>query len=398
MDIKSDPSKHGESMKQSSAAADDSDSVHLATSLPEEIISDILIKLPVKSLIRFKSVCKSWSALISDPIFVKAHLQGNIQDKNYARHRLIMKTRPQFDVKSCSLSSVLNEESSITDIDYPLEDYPLSFRVIGSANGLVCIRLLACDNSLFIWNPSTGRAKSLPPYGFRIHLERIISYGFGYDEANSDYKVVVIYLLGRPFEMSYNPVAKIYGLKSDSWRKIEDFYIIPQMSPYCTFVSGSLNWAAAVDNIVSFDLSKETCSVTRLPFYDREMVCGSNLGNLSGCLCQLSSDYGMMKIDLWVMKQFGKVESWSKMYSIPYQCEIRTFKDYTSLIISGKNKVLMLIGSVLILCNLETKTVTHPDLQNINNFLDVNTYIESLVAPDDASNKSLEEVIDEMAY
>ncbi|XP_047324151.1 F-box/kelch-repeat protein At3g23880-like [Impatiens glandulifera] len=400
MDIKSDPSKHdGESMGQSSSAVDDSDSVHLATTLPAEIISDILIILPVKSLIRFKSVCKSWRALISDPIFVKAHLQGNIQDKDYASHRLIMKTdTPHYDLKSCSLSSVLNEESSITCLDYPWEHPPRSIRIIGSVNGLVCIRVdLSLYTSLYIWNPSTGKAKRLPDYGSTIYAE-IISYGFGYDEANSDYKVVIIYLIIRPFDRSYNPQGKIYGLKSDSWRKIDDFYMRSQLYAYCTFVSGSLNWAVSGGTILSLDLSKETCSETELPFYlEEEMVCG-NLGNLSGSLCQLSYVYGMMKIDLWVMKQFGKVESWSKMYSIPYQCEIETFKNYASLISSGKNKVLMLIGSVLMLYNLETKTVTHPDFQNLSNFLDVDAYIESLVSPDDASNNSIDEVIVEMVF
>lgn len=34
--------------------------------VPEEIVADILSRIPTKSLFRFKSVCKRWQSLISD--------------------------------------------------------------------------------------------------------------------------------------------------------------------------------------------------------------------------------------------------------------------------------------------------------------------------------------------
>ena len=38
--------------------------------LPEELIIEILLRLPVKSLLRFKRVCNSWLSLISDANWV----------------------------------------------------------------------------------------------------------------------------------------------------------------------------------------------------------------------------------------------------------------------------------------------------------------------------------------
>lgn len=38
--------------------------------LPEEIVMEILARLPVKSLLRFKSVCRGWRAIISEPSFI----------------------------------------------------------------------------------------------------------------------------------------------------------------------------------------------------------------------------------------------------------------------------------------------------------------------------------------
>lgn len=39
-----------------------------------DLIVEILLRLPIKSLLRFKCVCKSWLSFISDPHFVKSHL------------------------------------------------------------------------------------------------------------------------------------------------------------------------------------------------------------------------------------------------------------------------------------------------------------------------------------
>lgn len=45
------------------------------TDLPEELVFEILARLPVKSLLRFKSVSKAWRAAISGPLFTRAHLE-----------------------------------------------------------------------------------------------------------------------------------------------------------------------------------------------------------------------------------------------------------------------------------------------------------------------------------
>ncbi|KAK3019943.1 hypothetical protein RJ639_004926 [Escallonia herrerae] len=43
-----------------------------------ELITDILSRLPVKSLLRFRSVSKPWCALIDGPDFIKMHLKQTI--------------------------------------------------------------------------------------------------------------------------------------------------------------------------------------------------------------------------------------------------------------------------------------------------------------------------------
>uniref|UniRef100_A0A803L8H5 F-box domain-containing protein n=1 Tax=Chenopodium quinoa TaxID=63459 RepID=A0A803L8H5_CHEQI len=50
--------------------------------MPEDLITEMLLRLPVKSPVRFKSVCKDWSSIISNPSFTKTqfHLSSRVAD------------------------------------------------------------------------------------------------------------------------------------------------------------------------------------------------------------------------------------------------------------------------------------------------------------------------------
>lgn len=50
-------------------------SAHTASPLPEEITEDILSRLPAKSVRRFRSVSRSWAAMLSSPTFRDLHLE-----------------------------------------------------------------------------------------------------------------------------------------------------------------------------------------------------------------------------------------------------------------------------------------------------------------------------------
>ncbi|KAK4737218.1 hypothetical protein R3W88_000915 [Solanum pinnatisectum] len=42
-------------------------------SLPEDLVVDILLRLPLKTLARFKCVCKHWCAFIKSMNFIEKH-------------------------------------------------------------------------------------------------------------------------------------------------------------------------------------------------------------------------------------------------------------------------------------------------------------------------------------
>jgi hypothetical protein len=55
---------------------------HQTFELLDEIVWEIKIRLPMASLARFKMVSKAWLAIISDPLFIPAHLQCSKQKQH----------------------------------------------------------------------------------------------------------------------------------------------------------------------------------------------------------------------------------------------------------------------------------------------------------------------------
>ncbi|KAL5730446.1 hypothetical protein ACHQM5_003264 [Ranunculus cassubicifolius] len=63
----------------------------MAEYVPEDVMVDILSRLPAKSLIRFKTVCKTWYNLVHQPDFTKLHLSRAI----HSDERDLLASSPQ---------------------------------------------------------------------------------------------------------------------------------------------------------------------------------------------------------------------------------------------------------------------------------------------------------------
>ncbi|KAF3682470.1 putative beta-glucosidase 18-like, partial [Capsicum annuum] len=73
---------------------------------PVEIIVEILIRLPVQSLLRFKCSSKSWNTLILDPYFMAKHYNHAKNNKKF----LIARMNPEICHISYYCSSLSSAE------------------------------------------------------------------------------------------------------------------------------------------------------------------------------------------------------------------------------------------------------------------------------------------------
>ncbi|XP_058740889.1 F-box/kelch-repeat protein At3g23880-like [Vicia villosa] len=352
--------------------------------LPEELILEILLRLPVRSLHQFKCICKSWNTLISNPQFIKRHLQISKAKPSLTNQRLFF--------------SFFNEPHKL--FYYPLKPLfenqspPVSFshvkepeyNVIGSCNGLLCLHD-RFQNSVRLWNPSIMLKSKKSPRALNLVSKHS---GFGYDQVNDKYKVLfVMQNLNDPSHI----FTKIYTFGDDSWKTIQNFHhtpIRPLRLPG-KFVSGTLNWivkkrdvSSNQSAILSFDLENETYKEMVLPRDDGDdEVHGHLLYVLNNCLgvCHVSNKTSWVA---WMMKEYGVVESWTKLMSISY--DMFNKQPYLPMYISENDVVLLMNKHTtqLVLYNLNSGQLINSlyDTLESNDTFRINPHIccESLVS------------------
>ncbi|XP_059628440.1 F-box/kelch-repeat protein At3g06240-like [Cornus florida] len=274
--------------------------------LPRHLILEILSRLPVKSLVRFKSVSKSWLTLFTDPFFVKMHL-----NRSHKRKKLVFPCKGSefnYGMRLVVFSSDNIDEPRKIHVDSLLQ-FPAaessSIRILGSCDGLILC--LTDDRFLHMVNPSTREFQTLSESPFNTSFP---SYGFGYDGSTDDYKIV---------EISSSPsdenTASVYTSKTNVWRRIQDIpYQVMSIEP-ATLLNGALHWLTKdKSKIVSLNLADEKFQYFLLPdFETRTQDYFFSAFKGCPCVCLTRLDDPICYTESWVMKEYGKRESWTSI-------------------------------------------------------------------------------------
>ncbi|KAK8664340.1 hypothetical protein V6N13_084133 [Hibiscus sabdariffa] len=288
--------------------------------LPEALVLEILSKLPVKSLTRFRSVCKPWFSSFQTPFFITKHLHNN-NHLNLLHKGFCGDTRDGV----YSFSQLSTEKGRNFSVK---ENFHLPFSgkgwfdlaVDGPCNGILCLELDDGRDKAALWNPSTREFKILPQPPHSTSFD-FLSLGFGYDSQTDDYKVVrfvVNYFeedsdVGSMFEHNYQ--VDLYSLRSDSWKEISYPGVEPyDLPPFNCYINGVYYWHATQSSahlILSFDMVNEKFSTLPLPqtsegFYSPLLDFNGLLGAIIYPVEGTEKSF-----DLWVMN-----ESWTKQFSI----------------------------------------------------------------------------------
>ncbi|GAA0152963.1 hypothetical protein LIER_11315 [Lithospermum erythrorhizon] len=362
--------------------------------LPLELIIEILSRLPVKFLLKFRCACKQWLSLISSPLFIKAHINASTKFKTYVNSFLILKLSKSFYSNTyftCSISSLLDDTASIIiprDLDVPIEDQ--GFKIIGTCNGLLS-GLIYPDKTHFLYNPCIRKLNKLPDNGKKYNLLHI-SYGFCYDEFNDDYKLVDLSTVFPCYTY-----IEIYSLRANSWRRINDY---KRGSFYRSGVAvgGVLYWIVGIglsQIILLVDTVNYTSRTLALPKYEDFGSVERYFGILDFGGLGVYHEYDKIRMDIWTMK-----ESWMKVLSVPYCVNpIRRhiqpilgledvnvfFRKHIQPILGLKDgEVLLYKEKYLMVYNSKKNSFINHQIGEINGripWLQSTLFIESLVAP-----------------
>ncbi|XLR59056.1 hypothetical protein HN51_013420 [Arachis hypogaea] len=337
--------------------------------LLDEIIREILLWLPARSLLRFQSVCSSWRTLISSSQFANDHIQ---KIRRFLGTVLVREPSQPTDVvrfagKSCH-------------------------KIINSCNRLVCLQdITDMDNLIMLWNPCTGLT-SQP-----LEIQDFIGVcGFGYDHVNDEYKFVAV----------VNQIHKQDPLRSEtrirafcpnpSKRIIQDTAFKRIIGDgKGVFVPGTatlncIHWHGTLDYLVlSLDLVKETCSEFSLPLNlkapKNKFFIFPHLCVLKNCL-EFCCSHEKTHWSVRLLKEYGMPQSWTRLATIHCHPSLLTGAELHPLYIWG-NTLLMAVASTskIVLYNLDDGGLEFfllkPTPSDVPMGLRFYIYYESLVSP-----------------
>lgn len=313
--------------------------------IPEDIISgNILPRLPAKSLLRFRSVCKHWNSLISDnPNFANLHLHFHRQSQC---HLLYEAKRASSRLLSLKIDPYQLDEVQ----NYSGEDANLRPIVLGSSNGLVCFQEPSNGHGYALSNPVT-RARRLvrAPPGSRGC--RVLCQGFGFSPSCNDYKIVVLYgfectAYGSSVVPPLVSYAYVFASRANKWSRIHlkyspDNYAnikkseLPRIADSearkpAVQVGETLHWGlhcwalSCFDSIVlAFDLANDSVHSVPLPDPLQDESC-RQLGMINAlfiseirnrlCLSWRASNTHMLEV--WMLQRYGETESWEMFFAV----------------------------------------------------------------------------------
>ncbi|KAF3454591.1 hypothetical protein FNV43_RR05039 [Rhamnella rubrinervis] len=328
--------------------------------LIDDLLIQILLRLPLIALVRFKCVCKSWYSIITSSSFIDKRFLFN-HNNNTHRYVLIHSStataEPSFTnvdvlrydtLHRVGLATVVVETPRFPPAPFPLIDNRFTnINVEGSCNGLLSVSVLGSDRydiiERLIWNPATAETKVVPTSLYSSQQgdnpTQICGIGLGFDAENNDYRVVFIHRFMEGFPQSME--MEVYSLKSDTWRLLPSLMLLIDMvcagTGALTNNNGMYSWLTVNERddngaflqdtlkgeIVSFEMSSEVIIRTCLPdditnpldYVNYIMVYDGSLAIASRIKIDGSSFDGE-DYEIWVLRELGVQYSWSKLFSI----------------------------------------------------------------------------------
>ncbi|KAL3614954.1 hypothetical protein CASFOL_040615 [Castilleja foliolosa] len=351
----------------------------MANNLPFELIEEIVRRLPAKSLKRFRAVAKSWCFLIDSDSFIKSHLRHS-QIANSNRHLLIF----GLGLYTVGLDSLDRAHALKPPFYYKSVD-----GISNSCNGIV----LVMSDPPVLYNPFTKEYKVLPNSTVEHHTPSNcyskMSYGFGYDSRNDNYKAVrVVEFRHELSHIWISSETEIYSFRSNCWRRIEGFpYPLPFLKGYWrVHVNGALHTFVedfVEARIMAFSVDTENHYQLPMPPAIRIKDVDVSLDVIDGCLSAICCTRSN-RVSVWVMKDYGVKESWIKMLTIsPPVIERNDFVRPVVYSRDGDRVLLNCDDKRLIWYDLKNKTVDNVDVEGMPFVFYPEVCVESLVVLDD---------------
>jgi F-box interacting protein len=291
--------------------------------LPMEILTDILARLPAKSVGRFRCVSRAWCSMLSSAQFGDFHA-CRANRRGHPR-LLLTPVGSSYDGDIYSWQPGGQVEKLMPDCFGDGNTAPLT----KPCRGLI---LIHSAGGYFVCNPSMGGVVPLPDS--KVPLKMIwrppkseagrppfflnVSYGLGYCKLRKEFKVVRLFAYGEvENDVVTSAACEVFVLDTPAyWRPAASH------PPLCwvdekkpgVFLNGYLHFLCSDGGITTFNVSDETFGSLSPPQGLENSTI--TLTELGGCLCVCSlseAGYGIFKLTDYKEAQWEKfccIEPW----------------------------------------------------------------------------------------
>ncbi|KAK9064394.1 hypothetical protein SSX86_015776 [Deinandra increscens subsp. villosa] len=299
-----------ETLEQSTNETDDRSEQKPKISYPTEIIEEILSRLPVKTLLQFRSVSKPWRSLISDPPFTKLHFS-----RSGHRTALFISAYDPSARKRYFLSAPL-DGGSVTHLATLDNVPPCTSNTTESEhlNGLVCFTSANGtfdSNYAFVVNPSTHKILKVPDSVSWVNYgdgESNTCYLFGFHESRNEHKILNIRI--RKFR---SVEILIFCMSNHSWRKLNEKFPIGydeySIRIKCSVCVNSVIHFMILNSsdILTFDLQTEKFSKISTPDYIMPQgIVAYRIIKINGCVGIVCHDEESIQMHIWILQDYER--------------------------------------------------------------------------------------------
>ncbi|CAN6238096.1 unnamed protein product [Urochloa humidicola] len=349
--------------------------------LLDEIVWEILIRLPVESLARFRTVSKAWLAIISDSSFILAHLQCS-KEKQHQNPSSFLIT-PHFIMEPghakafstniyqwCLQEDMRRTATLLYGRNFPAGEFE-AVSPMAHCDGLI---LLPTNTKVYVFNPATKDVIALPESQRNMMGHHsCLPVGLGLDTSTGKYKVA------RSFYRccDYDPKQiitmgmEVFTINGEhaSWRETLVDPPYPILSSQTgTHYNGCLFYFINRNNqqhtprgLLRFSLLDETFGVTPLlpnmyPTVEDEEIFVNELG---GELCATFFSKLVQRILIWTTRHVVDPK-WSCRYLINIQDHCYPMASL------GSGRIFLRGGNFLLSYNLEAHRVEDGEIFNMD--------------------------------
>ncbi|XP_075485492.1 F-box protein At5g07610-like [Primulina tabacum] len=234
-----------------------------------DLLTEILLRLPTKSVLRFKLVSKRWFYLISDPKFCQL-LSPN---PNPAVGLFLpSSTNSSEDHQRYEYEFVpFNSDKSV---EFIKDHLPSGSRILQSCNGLMLccnkITVLNNDPECFVYNPTTKKYFSILPKPDATNgiWKRIRGINLAYDPVESfHYKIVSVWSFesrqGTDPDSHFQII--VYSSETHSWPVQSQPFTSSANFEKGVYWNNAINWIDTVGNAESLYFNVHSLTLSKLP-------------------------------------------------------------------------------------------------------------------------------------